>query len=252
MDKSNIQSYIRELSKEFAPLDYKLFKEVKNHIIEIYGKDTTYIIKRVLEYLNREVLYIKRHELLFELSDNNKELLIDYIDYILKDMNHFLNPYVSNSIKNNYIHSGWGDDIGKVMYAAGVLINIIQHLKILQLFESDQKVLITNERDKHKIDNAIDLIMSYTDNPHIVHYLQELKIEKKTVSKPKLLSSFFYQYTKMFIEGFNTNNSIATKLSNEIMIKIFESGKDYRIYKNQETMHYREFTFTRYTPHNQQ
>jgi len=174
-------------------------------------------------------------------------VLIQYIMGILGDNDHPLQVYMKEAISQDSVITVWGDNGSQILSVNGLISNIILSFKKLQAINDDEKMIIVKKRDKHKIDHAISLIKMISDDVHLLHHLNNIK-HKPIITKTKILSSMFYQFTKCLEDDFYFNKSQIEKYANDIMTQVFDSKKDYRVYKNSEDFRYKGFYLTRYIP----
>jgi hypothetical protein len=254
MGNDNIKEYITKLQEiESLPHDIRKMGRIKEVInqeekISLYfGQKTVAYIDREIEYTNKR--YGKSH---IELSDEHYSSLYGYIKKIKDNNSHYFHTPAVNLIKDTKVYQAGkafygGEETDREMRTQNIFTNIISDLKILQMFEEDEKQLLTKKRDKCKIDNAIETILKYTDDPHIQYYLGRIENKEETISKPLLLSSFFYHYTMIFLKVHELKKTQSRELSAEIMNDIFGAETDYRILKNTKEIKYRDSHFTYYS-----
>jgi len=243
-----IQQYLHDLAKNenISIVDVGLFNEVKELIFQKYGTDFNYINSNIVDPINRQIKQCHKYYKNISITDKQLDLLIYYLEQVLDEQKHLLHKETETIISQNAIDNCWIDDTPNAIYMISLLQNIIKHFHILNMFEKDEKELIVKERDLHKINAAIELLSTHTDNIHLLHYLQEAKSENQAISKPNILSSFFYHYIQILLHNFHFNKSKATKIANEIMNIVFDSNKDYRIYTNTTSFKYKDLTLTKY------
>jgi len=245
--KDKIKQYLHNLSEYKDIGDIAIYDEVKELVYQKYGTNFKYINNNIIKPIDRQIVQCNKYYKNIPIDNKQIELLTDYMESILDNGNHPLNKYIDDAISQNIIDGGWGEDIHLTLSIVGILQSILKDFHILNVFKEDEKKLITKKRDLHKIDEAIKLLSTYTDNIHVLHYLNTIKLDDKPISKSIILSSFFYHYTKILIEAnFDFNKSQIRDIAQEIMSQVFNSSKDYRIYKYTTSIKYKDLTLTRY------
>lgn len=194
--KNNIKRYLDNLSIGVSIGDTGLLEDVKDIIYKQYGNDFNYINRYVIEPIDRQIDQLNKYYTNISIKQEQLSILADYLETIIKNKNHLLHEHIKKAINENIINGGWGEDIHHVLSIVGILQNILKDFHIINLFEKDEKLLITAARDRHKITEAIQLLSTYSNDLHLLHYLNNIHIEEKTVSKRKILSSFFITMQK--------------------------------------------------------
>ena len=227
-----------------------LLKEIKELIFSKYGENFQYVNNHVIEHIDREITAIDQNSINHIISDENIQILSQYIKDILDDADHPLKEYLHEAINQDSVIQVWGDNINQILSINGLMENIILKFGILQLIEKDEKKLIVMKRDQHKISEAVELLKTVSTDVHLLHSLEKVETRKKT-TRTKILSCFFYQFTKLLDHDFSFSKGKIQKLSTDIMTQVFDSKKDYRIYKNTESFEYKGYYLTRYISSNQ-
>jgi hypothetical protein len=233
----NIHNYNKE------SLNVSIFDEAKKQILKEEIFRGRFVKKYIIDSIDRNIENFKFTN--FEIDEGQISNIINYIEKI-KDKDFFI--YFNEAIEENFINSGFSENIDELLLIVSLISSILTFLHILELYKEDEKMLIVKKRDKQKIKNAIDLLSIYSNDSNVLHYLKIIDIYEKEISRETLLSCFFCSITKNISETFpKMTNYKNEELAKEIMYYIFDSKKEYRIYKNIEKIEYKGYFLKRYT-----
>lgn len=244
--QEQITQYINLLSSGKSIGDVSLYQDIKQLICSKYGTNFEYLNNTIINSIDRQIKQVDKYYTNYTLSDKQLKLITEYIINILNDNNHPLQRYFHIAISHNIIDTGWGEDIHLSIFAGEILQNIFRGFNILMLHSIDEKMIITKTRDKKKINQAIELLLGYSDNVHLEYYLNKIKEDVSVVSLTTIYSSLFYHYTQIFMHNFKMNKSQATKLSSEILFYVFDCSVEHRISNKTKSYIYKDFTLTKY------
>ena len=245
-DNDKILHHINTISQNVTIYDAKLLEEIKDHISSKYDTRINFIQEHVIDPIDRKITNTLKFYIHKQIDPQYLESLMYYIENILDDKSHYFNIPLQEAIKQNVIQSATGDYTDQIFIIVDILKATIRNIKIIQLFEADKKVLLTQKRDHLKIENAINILLDHTEDENLIYHLKQIKLNDSGISQSKLLSSFFYTYTKICTLGHLVNNTQAVQIAKDLMSQIFNSNKDYRIYNHTETFIYKDMHFTRY------
>lgn len=240
--REKIENYLNNISKGVTIGDINFFNSIKKDISTRHKGE--YVQNIIIAPIDRHIEELEKYNNI-SLSGKNMETIVKYFEYVLNEDEHPIHNYLIKAFENNYINSGWGNDMIEVFKVISIFKNIIFYFFLLELLEKDEKALLVNKRDRHKIDDAIETIKHYANNSHLNFYLNQINSNKKA-TRSDLLACFFYGLSRIFID-LKINNSQSTKLSSYIMSEVFGSIKDYRIYKTTQSIHFKDIELLKYT-----
>ena len=244
INKNTTFDYIKKIHEYHKKSStVSIFHEVKKQILKEEIFRGSFIKKYVIDSIDRN---IENFEYInFEIDNEQILNIVNYIERI-KDKQFFL--YFNEAIENEFTDWGFSDNLDELLLIVSLITSILTFLHILELYKEDEKMLLTKKRDKQKIKNAIELLSIYSNDSNVLHYLKTIDIYEKEISKETLLSCFFYSITRDIGETFpKITNHKNEELSREIMYLVFNSEKEYRIYKNFEKIDYKGYFLKRYT-----
>jgi len=240
--RKKIEDYLNIISNGVTIGDINFLNTLKEDIGTRHPGE--YVQDIVIAPIDRHIEELKKYQDI-NIRNKNMKIIVNYFESILENKEHKIHKYLTKAFENNYIHSGWGEDIYEVLKVVKIFEKIIFYFYLLELLEQDEKELLVASRDKHKLDKAIETLKKYANNAHLNFYLSQINSKGKA-TKSVLLSCFFYELTRIFID-LKMNNSQSTKLSLEIMSSVFDSTKDNRIYKNTQSIHFKDLELLKYT-----
>ncbi len=247
LKNNKIQHYIDTLSHNVTPYDIILLEEIKDHIFSKYNTRIDFINQHVIDPIDRKISNTLKFYSNQQIEAQYLESLIYYIESILDDKNHSFNIPLQEAIKQNVTDTAIGEHTEQILIIVDILRITIKNIKILEVFEADEKALLTQKRDNAKIENAINILLDYSEDENLLYHLKQIQINDMGISRSKLLSSFFYNYTKIITRGNLVNRTQAVQMSKDLISQIFNSNKDYRIYSHTEIFQYKNLQLTRYT-----
>jgi len=147
-----------------------------------FGSDD-YIKEKVINSIDNNILELKKYNT-YSLSKEEFTLISNLIEEILitsqkpeskKLPIHFLYDPLYKAVKN--INTSWGDpsEILKVNAARFIFEKTIQNLHIIELVKKDEQQRIARARDKHKIEDSINLLLHHSDDENLKYYLSKNK-----------------------------------------------------------------------------
>lgn len=269
--KSKKPTYSSNMSNKYRYFDISkkvtLMKNeaIKEYIIELFHNKNEFLVDRVLfekyekiikdsepyeemNYIQESVIGdIKRHYL-NKSKDNfniDKIDLSSMIDYINSNDFPFY-KYLEEAVKYTHSFVG-GENYSRILDTQSLIKSLVTNLHILNLVRKDELENLARKRDSNKVLTAIDTLIKYSNDEQVKYYLETIEVRETAITEKTVLSCIFCDEFKILEEMFSEETkSNIVKMTNNIMIHVFSSSKDYRPYPNIEVIEYKGYKLRKF------
>ncbi|RXI41586.1 hypothetical protein CRU99_09615 [Malaciobacter mytili] len=224
--------------------DRHIIEDYQNRISNGRGYDELdYIAKIFIDDMERHLLNIEKNN--FDIMKIDLDRLVQYLEFNLNDVfSKYINHHLVEAITTkNYKAFGSGENIIEILNLNALISAIVTSLHIYNLVKEAEKMNNAKKRDAKKIKNAIETLLQYTNDEQVKYYLNTIEVQNRDITVSTILSCIFCNTYKIYEEMFlnKLNKSEVLDLTKDIMVRVFESEKDYRPYSEIEIIKYQGY-----------